>query len=149
MKWTYLDIAKLNRNLNFIVRKIKVREKEFLKKSGYDITHRELEYVAIINDFEGSKLKDALKTLDVSKSTWSNQLKILVKKKIIILKQDLKDKRTKIPKLTNYGKNIYNVYKEVRKLFLKKYSKYLHNEEIETLFEIFKKLIFAIKENNR
>lgn len=131
------------------MRKINVREKEYLKASGYDVTHRELEYIVILNDIKGSKLQDALKTLDVSKSTWSNQLKILVKKKIVTLKQDKNDKRIKRPELTKYGKNIYNVHKEVRKLFLKKYTKYLKNDEIKTIFGVFKKLISAIKKNNR
>ena len=149
MKWKYLDIKNLNRNLSFILRKINIREKEYLKASGYDVTHRELEYIVILNDIKGNKLQDALKTLDVSKSTWSNQLKTLVKKKIVILKQDKEDKRIKRPELTTYGKNIYNVHKEVRKLFLKKYAKYLENEEIHTLFRVIKKIIAAIKKNNR
>lgn len=149
MERTYLKIKKFNRDLNFIQRKINVREKECLKEAGFDITHREFEYIVIIHDYQGNKLKDALETLDVSKSTWSNQLKVLVNKKIVSLEIDKNDKRIKRPKLTAYGQRIYKIHKKVRELYLEEYASHLTNEEIEAMFSVFSKIKKVIKENNR
>jgi len=63
------EMEQVNRVFNLIKRKISAKEKEEIAKSNMDVTQKELEYIAVINDHKGEQINTALAILDISKST--------------------------------------------------------------------------------
>lgn len=104
-------------NLGFMeaLSKIRAYEQRRLKESGLNITSKELSYLVIIKHQEHIKQKDILALMDVTKGTFSNMVKQLVRKGFIKQVASEEDKRVKKIVFTDKGHKALNLNSDIRK----------------------------------
>lgn len=142
----YERILRFNIYFKYINSKIDELEKIFLRKEKIDITQREFMYISLIGNYPDLTHAELIKNESISKSTFSNQVKVLERKGFVNLKNDSLDKRRKYLKLTEKGESIFKVYVKIREFFYDNYLSELDENEKETLFNIGEKMANKMRE---
>lgn len=106
-------------------------------------TLRQLYYIELINKNEGISVSEISKILDVKKSTVSIAINQLIELGIVTKIQSNTDKRFYYLQLTQKGKGIMEIHKQVHKNTIKKILKILDPEEVENFIKIVNKITIA------
>lgn len=138
-KYAKFEFAK---NLRFLVSKIDELEKQFISAKKLDVSQRELDYIALIGANEGQPLTSIISQESISKSTFSNQVKALVAKGLVILDKFQGSEKQKTLKLTDKGSKIFKLYEDIRIHFFEKYVKpYFDESELNVVAAAVAKLL--------
>lgn len=106
-------------------------------------TLRQLYYIELINKNEGISVSEIAKRLEVKKSTVSVAINQLIELGIVTKIQSSTDKRFYYLQLTQKGKDIMELHKQVHKNTIKKILKILDPEEVENFIKIVNKLTIS------
>jgi len=106
-------------------------------------TLRQLYYIELINKNEGISVSEISKILDVKKSTVSIAINQLIELGIVNKIQSNTDKRFYYLQLTQKGKDIMKIHKQVHQNTIKKIIKILDPEEVENFIKIVNKITIA------
>jgi DNA-binding MarR family transcriptional regulator len=113
---------------------------ELLSGDLREYTLRQLYYIELIDKNEGISVSEISKALDLKKSTISIAINQLIDLNIITKIQSNTDKRFYFLKLTEKGKNIMKMHKQVHQNTIKKIINILEPEEIENFINIVDKI---------
>ncbi len=146
MKYQQYAKFEFAKNLRFLVSKIDDLEKRFLKVQNIDISQRELDYIALIAANSGKSFTDLIKQESISKSTFSNQVKALENKGLVLYEMLKDSKKAKTLTLTEKGKKIFSLYEQIRIQFFEKYVKtYFTDSELNMIASAVSKLLLKLK----
>ena len=129
----------INRGLNIIKNKIRTIELEQIKKEGLQITEKELNYLVWIDENNHINHTELSKVLGVTKGTLSTNIKLLIKKGLIIKtnnNENFKDKRIKKITVTSIGKKYINFFNSVHEKIYDKLVYILGDNGVKDLINI-------------
>jgi DNA-binding MarR family transcriptional regulator len=115
-------------------------QSELLSGDLKDYTLRQLYYIELIDKHEGISVSEISKTLDLKKSTISIAVNQLIGLEIVSKIQSKNDKRFYFLKLTEKGKEIMKLHKQVHQNTIKKILKILNQDEVENFIKIVDKI---------
>jgi len=113
---------------------------ELLSGDLKEYTLRQLYYIELIDKHEGISVSEISKTLDLKKSTISIAVNQLIDLEIVSKIQSNTDKRFYFLKLTQKGKDIMKMHKQVHQNTIKKILKILNQDEVENFIQIVNKI---------
>ncbi len=113
---------------------------ELLSGDLKEYTLRQLYYIELIDKHEGISVSEISKTLDLKKSTISIAVNQLIDLEIVSKIQSNSDKRFYFLKLTEKGKDIMKMHKQVHQNTIKKILKILNQAEVENFIKIVDKI---------
>jgi DNA-binding MarR family transcriptional regulator len=113
---------------------------ELLSGDLKEYTLRQLYYIELIDKHEGISVSEISKTLDLKKSTVSIAVNQLIDLEIVSKIQSNNDKRFYFLKLTEKGKDIMKMHKQVHQNTIKKILKILNQDEVENFIKIVDKI---------
>jgi DNA-binding MarR family transcriptional regulator len=113
---------------------------ELLSGDLKEYTLRQLYYIELIDKHEGISVSEISKTLDLKKSTISIAVNQLIDLEIVSKIQSNSDKRFYFLKLTDKGKDIMKMHKQVHQNTIKKILKILNQAEVENFIKIVDKI---------
>ncbi|MFZ0441200.1 MAG: MarR family transcriptional regulator [Methanobacterium sp.] len=132
-----LELVESMDKLSELMRKFQT---ELLSGDLKEYTLRQLYYIELIDKNEGISVSEISKVLDLKKSTISIAINQLIDINIITKIQSNTDKRFYFLKLTEKGKNIMKMHKQVHQNTIKKIINILEPEEIENFINIVDKI---------
>ncbi len=132
-----LELVESMDKLSELMRKFQT---ELLSGDLREYTLRQLYYIELIDKNEGISVSEISKALDLKKSTISIAINQLIDLNIITKIQSNTDKRFYFLKLTEKGKNIMKMHKQVHQNTIKKIINILEPEEIENFIKIVDKI---------
>ncbi|MFY9638024.1 MAG: MarR family transcriptional regulator [Methanobacterium sp.] len=132
-----LELVESMDKLSELMRKFQT---ELLSGDLKEYTLRQLYYIELIDKNEGISVSEISKVLDLKKSTISIAINQLIDLNIITKIQSNTDKRFYFLKLTEKGKNIMKMHKQVHQNTIKKIINILEPEEIENFINIVDKI---------
>ena len=132
-----LELVESMDKLSELMRKFQT---ELLSGDLREYTLRQLYYIELIDKNEGISVSEISKALDLKKSTISIAINQLIDLNIITKIQSNTDKRFYFLKLTEKGKNIMKMHKQVHQNTIKKIINILEPEEIENFINIVDKI---------
>ncbi|MGB8232532.1 MAG: MarR family transcriptional regulator [Methanobacterium sp.] len=132
-----LELVESMDKLSELMRKFQT---ELLSGDLKEYTLRQLYYIELIDKNEGISVSEISKALDLKKSTISIAINQLIDLNIITKIQSNTDKRFYFLKLTEKGKNIMKMHKQVHQNTIKKIINILEPEEIENFINIVDKI---------
>lgn len=113
---------------------------ELLSGNLKEYTLRQLYYIELIDEHEGISVSEISKTLDLKKSTVSIAVNQLIDLEIVSKIQSNNDKRFYFLKLTEKGKDIMKMHKQIHQNTIKKILKILNQDEVENFIKIVDKI---------
>jgi DNA-binding MarR family transcriptional regulator len=132
-----LELVESMDKLSELMRKFQT---ELLSGDLREYTLRQLYYIELIDKNEGISVSEISKALDLKKSTISIAINQLIDLNIITKIQSNTDKRFYFLKLTEKGKNIMKMHKQVHQNTIKKIINILEPDEIENFINIVDKI---------
>lgn len=132
-----LELVESMDKLSELMRKFQT---ELLSGDLKEYTLRQLYYIELIDKNEGISVSEISKVLDLKKSTISIAINQLIDLNIITKIQSNTDKRFYFLKLTEKGKNIMKMHKQVHQNTIKKIINILEPKEIENFINIVDKI---------
>lgn len=135
-----LELVESMDKLNELMRKFQI---QLLSGDLKQYTLRQLYYIELINKNEGISVSEISKILDVKKSTVSIAINQLIELGIVNKIQSNTDKRFYYLQLTQKGKDIMEMHKQVHKNTIRKILKILDQEEVENFIKIVNKITVA------
>ena len=130
-------IKTINRAFSKITFYIRAQELKGIKLFGMNVTDREINYLSwIVENNNKKNLTRLAKELGVKKGTLSNNIKLLIEKKLLIKKEDPKDKRKVVITPTDKGKEYMKYYSKIHVKIQKTLLSVLNEKEIEQLLEM-------------
>jgi DNA-binding MarR family transcriptional regulator len=132
-----LELVESMDKLSELMRKFQT---ELLSGDLREYTLRQLYYIELIDKNEGISVSEISKALDLKKSTISIAINQLIDLNIITKIQSNTDKRFYFLKLTEKGKNIMKMHKQVHQNTIKKIINILEPVEIENFINIVDKI---------
>jgi DNA-binding MarR family transcriptional regulator len=132
-----LELVESMDKLSELMRKFQT---ELLSGDLREYTLRQLYYIELIDKNEGISVSEISKALDLKKSTISIAINQLIDLNIITKIQSNTDKRFYFLNLTEKGKNIMKMHKQVHQNTIKKIINILEPEEIENFINIVDKI---------
>ncbi len=137
-----LELVESMDKLSVLMRKFQT---ELLSGDLREYTLRQLYYIELIDKNEGISVSEISKALDLKKSTISIAINQLIDLNIVTKIQSDTDKRFYFLKLTEKGKNIMKMHKQVHQNTIKKIINILEPEEIENFINIVDKITIIIR----
>ena len=128
-----MDTYTINRGFSIIKSKIRKLELEAIKKNNLDVSDIQWNYLIRVMENRNMKLSDLAKKLGVQKGTLSNNIKILLSKKLI--KKEKTNNKTTL-NATEKGIKYIKIHKKTRALMEKALRKVISEEELNTLIKI-------------
>ena len=132
-----LELVESMDKLSGLMRKFQT---ELLSGDLREYTLRQLYYIELIDKNEGISVSEISKALDLKKSTVSIAINQLIDLNIVTKIQSNTDKRIYFLKLTEKGKNIMKMHKQVHQNTIKKIINILEPDEIENFINIVDKI---------
>ena len=128
-----MDTYTINRGFSIIKSKIRNLELEAIKKNNLDVSDIQWNYLIRVMENRAMKLSDLAKKLGVQKGTLSNNIKILLNKKLI--KKEKEDNKITL-NATEKGIKYIKIHKKTRALMEKALRKVISEDELKTLIKI-------------
>lgn len=125
-------------NLGFLeaLGRIRTYEKKHLKKENIDLTPKELNNLVIIRFHSELKQSEILELLDVSKGTFSTNVKTLIRKGYIKHDLSLSDKRIKKFIFTDKGERAIKINEAIREKIKANILSKISTDELNTFMDI-------------